>query len=139
MVHTIEFQKRGLPHMHLLIFLDPEDKIRNAEDVDSIVSAQLPDPETQPILFETIANCMVHGPCGAEVPRAKCMVDGKCSKRYPREFRENTLFGEDGYPLYAHPDNGRTVVKNRHTYDNRDVVPYNPDLSARWVLSDQIV
>ena len=28
MVHTIEFQKRGLPQMHLLIFLDPADKIR---------------------------------------------------------------------------------------------------------------
>ena len=39
MVHTIEFQKRGLPHMHLLLFLHPEDKIRNAADVDSVVSA----------------------------------------------------------------------------------------------------
>ena len=28
MIHTIEFQKRGLPHMHLLIFLDPADKVR---------------------------------------------------------------------------------------------------------------
>jgi len=27
MVHTIEFQKCGLPHMHLLIFLHPNDKI----------------------------------------------------------------------------------------------------------------
>ena len=25
-VHTIKFQKHGLPHMHLLIFLDPEEK-----------------------------------------------------------------------------------------------------------------
>ena len=32
MVHTIEFQKRGLPHMYLLIFLDPADKIRDAAD-----------------------------------------------------------------------------------------------------------
>src|SRR5271155_2427156 len=43
MVHTIEFQKRGLPHMHLLIFLHQNDKIRNPDDVDSIVSAQIPD------------------------------------------------------------------------------------------------
>ena len=40
-IHTIEFQKRGLPHMHLLILLDPADKIHNAHDIDSIVSAQL--------------------------------------------------------------------------------------------------
>ena len=34
MVHTIEFQKRGLPHMHLLIFLESEYKIRTAADSD---------------------------------------------------------------------------------------------------------
>ena len=28
--HSIEFQKRGLPHMHLLIFLDEADKIHTA-------------------------------------------------------------------------------------------------------------
>jgi len=44
MVYTVEFQKRGLPHMHLLIFLQQEDKIRNPKDVDDIVSAQIPDP-----------------------------------------------------------------------------------------------
>src|ERR1700733_9615805 len=43
-IHTIEFQKRGLPHMHFLIFLDPADKIHDAHGIDSIVSAQLPDP-----------------------------------------------------------------------------------------------
>jgi hypothetical protein len=130
-IHTIEFQKRGLPHMHLLIFLDPADKIHDAHDIDSIVSAQLPDPITQPLLYETITTCMLHGPCGTIKPKAPCMVDKKCSKRYPKEFRENTIFSEDGYPDYARPDNGRTVQKNGHVYDNRDVVPHNPYLSAK--------
>jgi Helitron helicase-like domain at N-terminus len=48
-IHTIEFQKRGLPHMHLLTFLNPADKICDVHDIDSIVSAQLPDPITQPL------------------------------------------------------------------------------------------
>jgi hypothetical protein len=130
-IHTIEFQKRGLPHMHLLIFLDPADKVCDAHDIDSIVSAQLPDPITQPLLYETITTCMLHGPCGTIKPNAPCMVDNKCSKRYPKEFRENTIFCEDGYPDYARPDNGRTVQKNGHVYDNRDVVPHNPYLSAK--------
>jgi len=60
MVHTIEFQKRGLPHMHLLIFLDPDYKIRDANDVDSIMSAQIPDPETEPVLYDIITKSMVH-------------------------------------------------------------------------------
>jgi len=132
MVHTIEFQKRGLPHMHLLVFLHPDDKIRNAADVDSVVSAQIPNPVTQPILYEVITKNMVHGPCGAEKPSAKCMADGRCTKQYPKELRETTHFGDDGYPLYARPNNGHFFEKNGHRYTNRDVVPYSPYLSARY-------
>jgi hypothetical protein len=130
-IHTIEFQKRGLPHMHLLLFLDPADKIHDANDIDSIVSAQIPDPVTQPMLYETVTTCMLHGRCGDANKKAQCMVNGKCSKRYPKEFQEHTLFTANGYPEYARPDNGRTVQKNRHVYDNRDVIPYNPYLSAK--------
>src|ERR1700723_1635085 len=132
-VHTIEFQKRGLPHMLLLIFLKPDQKIHNAAQTDSIVSAQIPDPEAHPLLYETVTTCMMHGPCGPEHPNAPCIVDGQCSKRYPKTFRNETNFGEDGYPEYARPDNGRTYTnRNRHTFDNRSVVPYNPYLSAKY-------
>lgn len=37
MVHVVEFQKRGLPHAHILLTLRQEDKIRNADDADKIV------------------------------------------------------------------------------------------------------
>ena len=126
-VHTIEFQKRGLPHMHLLIFLDQPYKFRNPEDVDTLVSAQIPDPATHPTLYETVSTCMLHGPCGA-----KCMVNGKCSKNFPKSFRDDTHFGEDGYPDYARPDNGCKITKGNNVYDNRHVVPYNPYLSAKY-------
>ena len=49
-VFSNEFQKRGNPHMHLLLMLADEWKFRIPIDVDSVVSAQLPDPETQPEL-----------------------------------------------------------------------------------------
>ena len=132
MLYTIEFQKRGLPHMHLLVFLHAEDKIRNALDVDSIVSAQIPDAVTQPVLYEVITKNMVHGPCGAGYPNAKCMANGRCTKQFPKVFRETTHFGDDGYPKYARPDNGSFFEKNGHRYDNRDIVPYNAYLSARY-------
>ena len=130
-IHTIESQKRGLPHMHCLIFLDPADRICNADDVDTIVSAQLSDPITQPLLYQTISTCMLHGPCGNIKPKAKCMVDRKRSKKYPKQFREHTLFTQNDYPDYARPDNGRTVEKNGYIFDNTDVVPYNPYLAAK--------
>ena len=130
-VHTIEFQKRGLPHMHALIWLHPDDKILDANQVDNIVSAQLPDPDQDPLLYQTVTNCMLHGPCGAEKPNAPCMVDGKCSKHYPKEFNENTIYGESGYPRYARPNNGRTVHKNNHDYDNTNVIPYHGPSSVK--------
>ena len=61
---TIEFQKRGLPHMHALIFLHGPDKIRTSAQVDNLVSAEFPDPKNDQFFFDTIKSCMVHGPCG---------------------------------------------------------------------------
>ena len=45
-MHVIEFQKRGLPHAHILIILANEDRTLTNELVDSIVVAELPpDPQ----------------------------------------------------------------------------------------------
>jgi hypothetical protein len=133
MVYTIEFQKRGLPHMHLLIFLQQGDKIRDPKDVDDIVSAQIPDPVTQPLLYETVTKNMVHGPCGPGKPSARCMVNNVCSKHYPKTFREETLYGDDGYPEYARPDNGRVFTdRSGNVHDNKDIVPHNPYLCAKY-------
>jgi hypothetical protein len=48
LVYTIEYQKRGLPHMHLLIFLEAEYKIRTVEQVNAFISAQIPDRNVHP-------------------------------------------------------------------------------------------
>jgi hypothetical protein len=136
MVYTVEFQKRGLPHMHLLIFLHEPHKIRNVVAVDSLISAQLPDPQLHPKLYETITTCMMHGPCGTadnNTNKAPCMVDGKCSKHFPKSFCEESSFGDDGYPEYARPNNGRTYTNHRgYVLDNRHVVPHNPYLAAKY-------
>ena len=63
-VYVLEFQKRGLPHAHLLVILANEDIPVTADDYDLIVSAELPSKETQPIIFSTVTSNMIHGPCG---------------------------------------------------------------------------
>ena len=85
-MHVIEFQKRGLPHAHILIILTAEDKPKTVQDIDSIVCAEIPDPIEQPHLHEVVTRYMAHGPCGHARPKSPCMRDGKCSKRYPRAF-----------------------------------------------------
>jgi hypothetical protein len=42
-IWVIEFQKRGLPHAHILLILDEVSKLRIAEDYDSMVSVEIPD------------------------------------------------------------------------------------------------
>src|SRR6266540_4147235 len=85
-VHVIEFQKRGLPHAHILMILSPEDKPKTPEDFDKLVCAKISDRNLQPKLYETISKNMIHGPCGYLNPNSPCMIDGKCSKHYHREF-----------------------------------------------------
>ena len=108
-VGMIEFQKRGLPHFHLLLIMTDSDKPDTVEDIDRLVSAQIPDPVTHPLFHYTIARHMMHGPCGELDPSYVCMVDkpegapGKkhCGKRYPQEFGAATEVSCDGYPIYA--------------------------------------
>jgi len=125
-VYTIEFQKRGLPHMHILIFLQSGDKIHTPDQVDSAVWAHWPDPQSQPLLFETVKRCMIHT-CGD-----RCLENGKCSKNYPKPFQPRTSVNDEGYPLYSRPQNGQSYEVKGIVISNQWIVPYNPWLSAKY-------
>ncbi|XP_057310670.1 uncharacterized protein LOC130648632 [Hydractinia symbiolongicarpus] len=131
-VYVIEFQKRGLPHCHLLLHLDPNDKLRDADDIDSVISAEIPNQQEQPELFEIIRSCMIHGPCGYLNPNSRCMEDGVCTKNFPKIFLGSTVADVDGYPLYRRRNNGIHINVNNVDVDNRWVVPYNPWLSKKY-------
>ncbi|THU79402.1 hypothetical protein K435DRAFT_557137, partial [Dendrothele bispora CBS 962.96] len=53
-VFQIEFQKRNLPHAHMLIVLEEGYKLLTPADVDFLICAEWPGPDTQPLLFDTI-------------------------------------------------------------------------------------
>jgi hypothetical protein len=79
-IYVIEFQKRELPHAHILIFFAKDYKPHIVEDVDRMINAEFRNPETNKLAHETVARCMMHSPCGAAFPNAPCMEDGKCKK-----------------------------------------------------------
>ncbi|KAF7815066.1 uncharacterized protein G2W53_029035 [Senna tora] len=99
-IHTIEFQKRGLPHAHILLWLAPKHKFTSASQLDSVIFAKIPNPDAHPELYEAVKNYMIHGPCGASRISSPCMVNGKCSKHFPKRFNVKTAFDEDGYAKY---------------------------------------
>ena len=127
-IATIEFHKRGLPHAHILLFLDISSTKLTPEVIDKIISAEIPSKELDPYLFDIVTNCMVHGPCGHLNPNATCMIDKKCSKYFPKKFVNVTTVDGDGYPTYRRRDDGRTTTLKGIELDNRYVVPYNPIL-----------
>ena len=74
-IYVVEFQKRGLPHAHILLTLREQDKLQSANCIDGIVSAEIPNPNQMPQLYRLVTEHMIHGPCGS-----------KCMKRVHQEL-----------------------------------------------------
>ncbi|XP_028968407.1 uncharacterized protein LOC100900896 [Galendromus occidentalis] len=124
-MYSIEWQKRRLPHAHILIWL--VNKI-TPDQIDGIISAEMTNPYIDPGLHEIVMQNMFHGPCGDLNPRCVCMVNGKCSKRYPKRLIPSTITGNDGYPQYRR----RSVEDGVTILDNTWIVPYSPLLSKTF-------
>ena len=131
-MYTIEWQKRGLPHVHILIWVNGG---LHSSVVDNFISAEIPDPHDDPLLFELVKDKMIHGPCGPLNPNSPCMKDGRCTKDFPKDLIAETQTDVNGYPKYrrrAVNDGGHSFqLKIRGTghevvVDNRWVVPYCP-------------
>ncbi|GJY62727.1 DNA helicase [Tanacetum coccineum] len=105
----VEFQKRGLPHCHTLLWVDSASKIQEPEDVDRLISAELPDPQTDPEGYKVISEMMIHGPCGAANMSATCMQGNKCTKEFVwYDDRKSWLLHQNskstvGRLAYVHP------------------------------------
>jgi hypothetical protein len=123
-VSKIEFQKRGLPHLHLMVTLEALDCPITPEDIDLIVTAELPNPTTNCLVVEL----NLHRPCNGN----PCWQRGGCNKGFPKPYAERTANVKGTYPIYKRRNNGQTVIKNRTTFDNRLVVPYNKFLTLMF-------
>ncbi|XP_022041125.1 uncharacterized protein LOC110943698 [Helianthus annuus] len=95
-------------HMLTYVFLGAESKFPTASDIDRVISAEIPDKERDPELYELVKQFMIHGPC------------------------DETCVDSEGYPVYRRRQTSNTVVKNGVTLDNRFVVPYNALLLRKY-------
>lgn len=100
--------------------------------MDKIISAELPNKETDPIAFKAISQFMIHAPCGNANPGALCTRNGNCSKHFPKKLCLNTTVDESGFPVYRRRDNGSFVIKNDIKLDNRYVVLHNRELVIKY-------
>ncbi|XP_076036527.1 uncharacterized protein LOC143022269 [Oratosquilla oratoria] len=140
-LYSIEWQKRGLPHVHILLWM----KRKVTENtVSSLISAEIPDKKKHPELYDIVTTNMIHGPCIGYDESSVCCNGkkndrGTCQKDFPKQCRSAIKFGNNGYPLYrrrAVGEGGFSFVKKLKgqevTIDNSWVVPYNPYLCLRF-------
>ncbi|XP_073138923.1 uncharacterized protein [Henckelia pumila] len=130
-VYVVEFQKKGLPHAHMLVILKQEHKINTVDLFDCYVSAEVPDQDIHPRLHSLVVRHMMHGPCGHLNEKNSCMIRGQCKNHYPRQFVQKSTQGQDGYP-YRRRDYGGTVDIRGAKLNSQWVVPYNPYLLYRY-------
>ena len=105
-VWRIEWQARGMPHVHILIIL--KNKIIAPRHIDDIVWAEIPCPILHPVLHAIVCQRMIHDPCDSrpDAPCRKKSDDGTCYRHFPKAF--NTATTVAGTLLCAY-------VKHQHS------------------------
>lgn len=121
-IYIVEFQKCGLPHVHMLIILKSKFKIKHPESFDKYVCAKIPSHDNSH-LRKVVHGHMMHGPCGKDNPECQCMkhrgIEGRCKYDYPKSFSDIRTSHESGYLEYKRRDTGESIVIQRKRLDNR--------------------
>ncbi|KHN76123.1 ATP-dependent DNA helicase PIF1, partial [Toxocara canis] len=132
--YNTEFQKRGLPHVHLFLCVDRCDQVLSPEDIDDVIQAYIPavpaegdeEAESKLELRRLVLAHMIHRPCakGKFPCRSK---EGLCTKRFPKPYREHTAVEASGYAVLQRPNDGTVALleDGKTVVTNRDVVPYS--------------
>ncbi|XP_072087853.1 uncharacterized protein [Arachis hypogaea] len=70
-------KKRGLPHAHMLLWLNGENNLQSVEIVNEFICAKLPNALKFLALYNVVTKYMIHGLCSRIRPSSPCMKDVK--------------------------------------------------------------
>ena len=134
-MHVIEFQKRGLPHAHIVFRLsdhpDSNDEAKLLKYCDDMVTAQmpvLPAEDDNSITaninrkyVELVTTKMIHH-CAVAPNGCKKTHDSQCKRRYS-DTADPIMYTsfKNGYPVYKRP-----------RPEDRRVVPHNKSILIAW-------
>jgi hypothetical protein len=111
LVHNIEFEKRGLPHAHIL--LKYERDCLHPDDIDRVISAEVPSDRKD---AELLLGYMMHNhPPLSKPPSKYCQCvdcDGYriCRFHYPHPLQNTTTIDVEGRVHYRTQKTGDKIV-----------------------------
>ncbi|OWZ16700.1 LOW QUALITY PROTEIN: Helitron helicase [Phytophthora megakarya] len=100
---------------------------------DKSVSAEVPDKEKNPQLYETVVSNMLHGHCVATILQLS-RNNAKCSKKFLKTFAHGTVMTDDKH-LYICAVSGTLIYTGKKWNNptiNKWIVPYNPYLPRKY-------
>jgi hypothetical protein len=108
LIYIIKYQKKGLPHVHIIIFLTDGYAFSEPEIIDNLIRAELPDRALNPdkSLTEIVKQVMVYSLYKSLKSRAICIKKVHANapltyfKRFPKPFANKTIINNNGYPEY---------------------------------------
>nr|GEW49848.1 DNA helicase PIF1, ATP-dependent [Tanacetum cinerariifolium] len=123
-VYVIAFQKQELPHVHIFLWLEECFKCTTPDEINDIISVELPFPAEDLDGYKVVSEFMLQGPCRKDATYAPCTIDGKCSKHYP-SMRVNEYSGKGEIDLQKQNFNrwvlavgdGKLPAKKKETKD----------------------
>ncbi|XP_074323220.1 ATP-dependent DNA helicase RRM3-like [Apium graveolens] len=125
-MYVIDFKKRGLPHVHMLIWLDADSKKNLKQNVDNFVSAEIPNPLLDPVGYAAVKEFMIHGPCGDKNCTFRANeVLGKVAAREKNKFSKLKAF------FYL---NSVDVNARKYTYDEIPRFYVWNDGERKWTM-----
>ena len=110
-IHSIEFQKRRLPHAHILVKFMSD--CVHPNDIDSVVSAEVPLDPQDALLVNTF---MVHNhPSPNRPPSKYCQYElpngtRSCHFKYPKPLQPTTTVDPEGRIHYRQHKPGDEMI-----------------------------
>ena len=82
LIYVIEFQKRGVPHAHILAILNRVGLI-HPDEIEKYTVAEIPNRILDLELWTQVTQKMIHNPCGSFNPESACCKynNGTCKHR----------------------------------------------------------
>ncbi len=134
-VWTIEYQKRDLSHIHILLFLHQENNFLERACMNKLICAELLDfnIDLNESLRRIVKSQLTHDSCDVWNSSASCMKDNSkdservCEKKFSKSYQIEIMIQFDDYSLYRRHQNDRIWMKH---VNDRDV-----HLNNTWVMS----